>query len=359
MLAALAQLRGRIEPLFLSPREGRLAEEVRRAGFTCRGFDVRDAAGRRRESDVLVEELELLAATCGVRLVHANSLAMGRLTGRLAQRRGAAGKIVCTAHVRDIVGLSRRAVDDLNANDRLFAVSRATRDWHVAQGLNGETTSVLYNGVDLDLFHPADDAAERAALRRALGLPVEADLAAVIGQIGLRKGLDVLTAAAPLLVHRCPRLHLVIVGERVSGKPESAALELQVRAGFDAAGMAGRVHWLGYRDDVPALLRAVDLLIHPARQEPLGRVLLEAAASALPIVATDVGGTPEILSDGASALLTPMGDAARLATAVGAVLDDCSLARRLGAAARREMLQRFAIDARAAELGDAWEQALE
>jgi glycosyltransferase involved in cell wall biosynthesis len=276
---------------------------------------------------------------------------MGRLTGAAASQL----HIPCTAHLRDILNLSTAAVADLNRNRRLVAVSHATRDFHVAQGLAGSRVDVIYNGIDCAAFAPR---AATGWLKAELRLPADAFLIAAIGQIGLRKGLDVLAGAAVVNRDRLLGAHYLIVGERHSAKPESVTFERSLIECFADAGMSDRLHMLGRRSEVPRLLNEIDLLVHPARQEPFGRVLLEAAASGVPIVASDVGGTREML-DHDSAWLVPAGDAAVLAGAIQDACDRPELRRSKAAAARRRILQDFAIESRAAELGRFWRSVLE
>jgi len=306
-----------------APPAGPLAETLRQQGIEVEPFC---AAGMR-------EELAALIARRRPALVHANSLSMGRLSGPVVAALG----IPSMAHLRDILKLSRQAVADLNCHGRLAAVSRATRSFHVAQGLDAEKTRVLYNGVDLGEFcrRPCT-----GYLHRELALPPKARLVGTIGQIGPRKGQDVLARAAAQIAGERPDVHFLVVGERCSGKAESREFE---KALHDAAAtMPGRFHLLGVRPDVPCLLSELDLLVHPARQEPLGRVLLEAAAAAVPVVATDVGGTREIFPPRPkSALLVPPGDPEALATAIRDVLGDRGLASRLVLRARRRAEQMF------------------
>jgi glycosyltransferase involved in cell wall biosynthesis len=273
---------------------------------------------------------------------------MGRLTGALAPRLN----IPCCAHLRDIIGLSAAAVTDLNRNARLVAVSRATRDYHVARGIDPDRVQVIYNGVDVETFRPHPT---EGWLRRELGLPADRFVVAAIGQICLRKGQDVLAEAAALNAGALPNAHYVLVGERYSSKPESIDFEQRIAERFADAGIAERLHVLGYRNDVPRLLNEIDLLAHPARQEPLGRVLLEAGAAGRPIVATDVGGTPEIVCNGESALLVPPGDPLSLAAAIRRLVGDAALRRRLGIAARQRITDRFPIAACAAQLTRLWQ----
>ncbi|MBX3411954.1 MAG: glycosyltransferase [Pirellulales bacterium] len=273
-------------------------------------------------------------------LLHANSLKMGRISGPVVAQMN----LPSVAHLRDILRLSQGSIDDLNQHRRLLAVSHATRDYHVAQGIAAEKTHVMYNGVDLARFRPH---APDGWLRRELDLPREALLVGNIGQLVQRKGLDVLAQAAGMLAKSHLRLHYLIIGERYSRKPEALAYEQQVRQTFHNLGLQQRVHFLGVRHDVDLILPELDLLVHAARQEPLGRVLLEAAACGTAIVATDVGGTREIFpSHEPAAMLVPPDRPERLAAAMATLAGDAALRCELGAAARRRAVEAF--DAQAA-----------
>lgn len=321
----------------IAPEEGPLAAAVHERGWELIPFATRCGAGPRKSAAALRGELRALALHRAPAVIHANSLAMGRLLGPVAAELG----VPSLAHLRDIIGLSAQAVCDLNLNGRLLAVSHATRDFHLGQGLDAAKTRVLYNGVDLERFCPRPPT---GALHCELGLPADAQLIGTVGQIGLRKGLDVLVAAAERIAPAIPRAHWVIVGERSSDKDESRRFEADLRAAAAEGPLAGRLHLLGRRGDVPALLCEWTMLVHAARQEPLGRVLLEAGATGVPIAATAVGGTREIFpAECGAARLVPAGDAAALAEAMAALLTDAELRRSLSQAARRRAEAQFDI----------------
>jgi glycosyltransferase involved in cell wall biosynthesis len=317
----------------MAPPEGPLAEMCLARGVELLPFRSLDFDGNRLPQSRRREHLASRIAQFRPDLLHANSLSMARLVGPVA----AALELPSLGHLRDIIKLSARAIRDLNANTRLLAVSEATRRFHVAAGVSAEKTYVLYNGVDLERFRPR---AASGYLHRELGLPPDARLAGVIGQIGLRKGHDVLAQAARRLAERLPNLHYVIVGSRWSEKSESRHFEAALHAAADA--MPGRFHFVGERADVDRLLNELTLLVHPARQEPLGRVLLEAAASGVAVVATDVGGTPEIFPPSSgSALLVPPDNPDAMADAIAAVATDAALQASLSASARRRAESTF------------------
>jgi glycosyltransferase involved in cell wall biosynthesis len=336
-----------VEIAAAAPPEGPLAAALAQRRIPHVALELRTASDTRVPRDIACERLLAAIESTRPDVVHANSLAMGRLTGAIAERLC----VPTVAHLRDILGLSAAAMADLNRNHQLVAVSRATRAFHVAQGLDAKRTDVVYNGVDSERFRPRPAS---GCLRRELRLPPDAFLIGTIGQIGLRKGQDVLAEAAVHVAARVPRAHYVLVGERHSSKAESIAFERSVVEHFANADLGDRLHRVGYREDVPSLLNKLDLLVHPAHQEPLGRVLLEAAASGLPIIATNVGGTPEILTDSESARLVPPGDARRLAEAIVELAGDAGLRDRLGRAARRRVVEQFPIGAAADRLLALW-----
>jgi glycosyltransferase involved in cell wall biosynthesis len=317
---------GGFEPAVAFPAGGRLERALARLGVECvpwqpAAFPGEPLAARRaRLADLLL----------GFRpgLVHANSLAMGRLSGPVA----AELDIPSLSHVRDMVRLSRAARADLSRHARLLAVSNAAGEFLVQQGVPRDKVFTLYNGIDLARFHPR---AATGWLHADLGLPTDRLLIGTVGQLVMRKGHDVLARAAAAVASQVPQAHFVVVGSRSSRKAEAMRHEACLRAAFSAGALAGRGHFLGYREDVDLLLGEFTLLAHPARQEPLGRVLLEAAAAGLPIVATDVGGTREIFPPEAGAAhLVPGDNPVLLARAIVSVARDADVRRRLGAAAR-------------------------
>lgn len=339
------------EFIAIAPPTGDLADALARESIEHAAFRSHDEAGKKLSRESLCDELVRMVARLSPDLLHANSLSMARLTGAVQDRLA----IPSTAHLRDILKLSRTTVKDINANRAIFAVSSATRDYHVQQGIDESKVSVVYNAVDCQRFKPRP---VTGSLRRELNLPADSFITLTVGQIGLRKAQDVLAAAAPRIAQHTSDIHFVIVGQRNSSKAESIAFEQNLSDLFESAGLADRLHLLGYRHDVDHLLNEADLLVHPAKQEPLGRVLLEAAASGLPIVATNVGGTTEIVTDNISARLIPPANAQRLADAVIEMANDPTLRMRFADAARQHMLANFNAQKTGAKLGEVWEQIL-
>lgn len=323
------------------PQAGPLADQLGRHDVPVVDWDVQQKLAGRSLADRRAA-LEKLLRRTAPDLLHANSLAMSRLSGPVVARLA----ICSIGHLRDIVRLSKQAMADVNCHGRLLAVSAATRDWHVQQGLDPAKVHVAHNGVDLDFFHPQP---ANGYLHRELQIPPERKLIATIGQLVLRKGVDVCLAAVSEVFSRQGDVELLIIGERYSNKDEAIRHERELRQAADRPPLRGRVHFLGYRQDIPRLLNELHLLLHTAREEPLGRVLLEAAASGVAIVATDAGGTREIFPDSVGAIVIPAGNPAACAGAVCELLRDEDRRRRLGRAARKRAAAKFSAP-RAAEV---------
>lgn len=324
---------------FACPSVGPWADALRRRGLKIAAALDRPPGAASRKDDRYERLAKVLRAE-RYDLLHANSLAMSLLAATATRDFG----VPALGHLRDIVRLSAAKIAQLNLHTRLLAVSAATRAFHLAQGLAAEKTFVLYNGVDLEEFRPRAAADDR--LHRELGLPSETPLVGLVGQVILRKGFDAALTALVAALRTRPEVRAVVVGERLSDKPETVEYERRLHAIVAEGRIADRVHWLGRRDDVADVLRASALLLHLPRQEPLGRVLLEAAACATPIVTTDVGGTREIfpamVADGA--WLVPVDDDRAAAAACGQLLDDAALRARIGAAGRRRMCEVFSVE---------------
>lgn len=205
---------------------------------------------------------------------------------------------------------------------------------------------VIPNGVE---FGPAPGPAERAAARQRYGLAAR-PLLLFVGRLVEAKNL-------PLLLQALARLPAALrpltwlAGEG----PERARLEsLRSALALDAD-----VVLLGERSDTAELMRAADLLVLPSREEGLSNVLLEAMAAALPVVASDAGGSPELVADGRSGLLFPNGDVEALGDALTRLLTDPVLRAQMGSAARTRIEREFAIDTLVQRSLDRYDRCLE
>jgi glycosyltransferase involved in cell wall biosynthesis len=225
---------------------------------------------------------------------------------------------------RDIPRLHRAILRvTLSRAHRLIAVSEAVaRSARVSLG-SLRRLVVVRNGVDLARF---DDPClpSRDAMRRALGLPPDAPVALCVARLSPEKDVAAFLEAAALVPETAA--NFLVAGDG----PLRPSLEQQI----ELLRLKDRARLLGARQDIPALLRAADVLCVPSREEGLGLAAVEAMASGLPVVATRVGGLPEVVTDGETGLLVAPGDRAALAAALTGLLSSPAYARRLGEAGR-------------------------
>jgi glycosyltransferase involved in cell wall biosynthesis len=338
LLTLLPRLAADCRITVAAPADGPLVVALGELGIDHVCWDVRDTQGDRLPNQQVEQALLKLVSATGPDIVHANSLSMSRVLGRVR------AQLPCASigHLRDMLNLSNKALSDIACLDRVLAVSHATREWFIERGLPAERVVTVYNGVDLERFTPGIPDGSLAA---ELELPEESLLLGAIGQIVQRKGWSQLLTAVASCFSRHPGPQLVIVGDRWSGKQEAVEYEQQLLQQANRPPLANRVHWLGYRHDVAQLLPQFSVLVHAARQEPLGRVLLESAACGVPVIATECGGTREIFpaqSDGA--VLVEVDNESQLAEAIGRLLSDPELRQQLGRAGRSNAESRFSAD---------------
>jgi glycosyltransferase involved in cell wall biosynthesis len=152
--------------------------------------------------------------------------------------------------------------------------------------------------------------------------------------------MDFYLRAARILLDEGRDVRFLVIGAVSVEKSYKSEMEELARK----LNLEGNVIFTGQREDVADILRDVDLVVHPSLSEGLSNVILEAMAAALPVVATRVGGTPELVRDGATGLLVPPGNASDLAQAIARLLDDPALARGFGDTGRQRIIQEFSID---------------
>ncbi len=220
--------------------------------------------------------------------------------------------------------------------DAFVAMSRVIRDEMLGAGVPRERIVLLPHGVDTERFRPAATG-EKGALRRELGLP-EGVLAVYSGRLLRGKGLETLLDAFAAIADRAAGLGLVLVG---SGEGQALSIEDELRRRVAQRGLGTRVAFAGRVERVEDYLRAADLFVFPSVFEALGIALVEAAACALPAVASRTGGIVDVVEDGGSGCLVAPGDAAALCEVLLRLAGDDALRTRMGREARAIALARF------------------
>ena len=227
----------------------------------------------------------------------------------------------------------RRLVNPLLSIKRghLRAVSIDLERHMVAEGFPPGRFRVLYNGID-----PGEEPStrQREAARAALGLPPGAFVVGTAGRLDPVKNLDLLLRTHAILAAARHQTHLVIVGDG----PERAALTDRAAA----LGISGSVSFTGYRDDARFLMSAFDVYVNCSTYEGVSLTILEAMAAELAVVATPVGGTPEVVVDQQTGRLVPA-SAGLLADAIGQLASDEQRRRAMGKAGRRRVEQQFSM----------------
>ncbi len=198
---------------------------------------------------------------------------------------------------------------------------------------------VIHNGVPLQRFYPGAGG-ERA--RRALGLTPEQVAVGIVGNFGPVKRLELFLQAAAVLGPGLPHVRFVIVGGEVF--PEHRGRDAALRAEAGRHGVEERVRFLGVREDMPAVMDALDMLVSTSEVEACSRSILEAMASGIPVIGADAGGTPELIVPGETGLLFPVGDARALASAIRRLAEDAPLRKAMGRAGRIAAQARFNIE---------------
>lgn len=265
--------------------------------------------------------LRRLARERGAEILHAHTSHAHALGLPSARTLGI--PLVVSRRVESRPGLGRMARRKYRAPEAHFvAVSRSVAQGLAAAGVPRERIEVIPDGIDLERFP-----------RGADPRPADAEVRFVnVAAMSPEKDQATLLQAFAVLESDDPRVRLTIAG--------SGPLEAELKALVASLGLE-RVAFAGWREDVPALLAAGDAFVLSSRREGLGSSIMEAMAAGLPVVATRVGGIPELVRDGETGTLVEPGDASGLARAMGRLAADGPLRRSMAAAARSEALSRF------------------
>jgi glycosyltransferase involved in cell wall biosynthesis len=217
------------------------------------------------------------------------------------------------------------------ATTHLVAVSQQVREFYEARGVGRGRWQVVYNGVDTS----AAPRRERGAAFLELGLGKDDPVVGLVGRLVPAKAPEVFVRALALAVARVPGLRGLVVGDG----PLRSELEAEARR----LGLGASVVFAGVRHDVPELLPGLDALAFSSLREGLSMAMLEAMAAGVPVVATDVGGTPELIVHGVTGLLVPPGRPESLADALVGLLEDEDGRDAIREAARRCVEERFSL----------------
>jgi glycosyltransferase involved in cell wall biosynthesis len=288
-----------------------------------------------------------------IQVIHAH-LFLANLAARLIGRLAGVPVVICTHHDTDLdMGLHQRLAERATASlsDTVVACSEAVRRYALrTYGLRPGQVRTLRNAIAT--AEPAIASTTRDAVRREIGAGPGDLLVGTVGRlVEPKKGIPVFLAAARRMADSLPTVRFVIVGDG----PARAHLE----ALATREGVGHRTVFTGLRRDIPRVMHALDLFVQPSNWEGFGLTLLEAMSVGLPVVATRVGGVPEVVVDGGTGLLVPPADPAAMSRACLDLLSERERAARLGEAGRQRACSEFPIDRLVTETAELYRELLE
>lgn len=228
--------------------------------------------------------------------------------------------------------------------DKILVNADAIRHWLADQGVSQSKLQVVKNGIDMQPYEAAKTA---NGIRRELGIPQDARLVIMLARLNPQKGIDELLNAAGHIRKRNPDVHFLIVGEKLEFKNgeifQDSDYHEHLQHLSETLGISDFVWFTGHRSDVAALLSQSFVSVLPSYSEGLSNSLIESMAAGLPLVATNVGGNPELVKPGVNGLLIPVRDVNALVTAINTILDDPDLAAQYGEASLRLCHEQFSM----------------
>jgi len=366
LLSLLAALPDTVSSLVATPR-GRLDAEVRRLGLGTTSIPGTAGSLRLHPLHTPRALLEMAAAAGFVRmaarrhradLIHANSIRAGIVLG-LAHSSSAS-----IVHVRDCLPpgpLTTATMRLIAATATTVVANSEYTARSVRRAAPNARLEVVHNPVDLKRWDP--DRIDRVRTRAGLGDAGErAMLMGVVAQLSPWKGQDTAIEALRILREEGIDAHLLLIGSAKfvarATRFDNEGYVAGLRTLVADAGLENYVSWLGEREDVPELVSALDVLLLPSWEEPFGRALIEAMAMGVPVVATNLGGPPEIIEDGREGYLVAPREPGAWARAIGRIAEEPERGRQMGDAGRQRVREAFSVEHHVAAMLNVYERAL-
>jgi glycosyltransferase involved in cell wall biosynthesis len=282
------------------------------------------------------------------------SAAKASLYGRLAARLAGVPVVIFTAHgfpfhhfMRRLLRWGLMALEKAMSRwctDMVVSVSEADRRYAIAKGIvPAHRIVTIQNGIDVNRPIPQQDAA-----RHALALAPQAPVVGMVGRLSRQKAPEDFLRAAALVAQEFPEAIFLVAGDG----PLRSRLERLAMA----LGIANQVRFLGFRDDIPLVMAALNVFVLCSLWEGLPLTVLEAMAASRAVVATAVNGVAEVVQDGCTGLLAPPQGVQQLAAHIAALLRDPARARAMGEAGRRRVCEQFSIERTVAQLSELYQE---
>ena len=323
--------------------QGPFAEMVREEGFRVESVSF-DRSFKIFRHAATIGELAALFRREKFDIVHVHN-PVAALVGRVAARRAGVACIVYTAHgfyFHEHMPVLKRgffiALEWLAGRVTHVLFTQSAEDAETARRLRlipGSHIEAIGNGVDAKRFHAKGTAAARARVREDIGTPANRVAIMTLGRLVAEKGFPELIAAM-----RDVDADLWVIGERLESDHAHGIEDTFTLARTDKS-LKGRVHFLGYRNDIPELLRAADIFVSASHREGMPRSIIEAMMCGLPVVATNIRGSREEVIDGETGSLVAVKQPRVLAEALKTLAGDPAKRKKWGAAGRRRALELY------------------
>src|SRR5882724_10812681 len=346
--------REHFEPVVACPQNSRMMEMVQGLRVRTRSLPALDARFTWRLDRIIGYLISFARVIrCARRLVideapdiiHANSIRAGMVMS--AATMGLGMPVIWHAHdilPRHPLSTAIRLFTVVTRRNRILGVSKAVSDRFrgaILRPLGRRVpVGVIHNAVDLKRFRA--DAEGREEMRRALGLSQAQPVIGVVGQLTPRKGQLELIEAFAGVSGEVKDAVLLVVGTSLFNRDGEYVTQLE--QAVESLGMRGRVYFLGQRDDIPQLMQGVDVLVVNSHEEPFALTVLEGLSSGTVVLATSVGGTPEMIRHGENGWLVKARAQNALAKAMLTLFGDQSLRRQIGREGRQSAIARFSTN---------------
>jgi glycosyltransferase involved in cell wall biosynthesis len=269
-------------------------------------------------------------------LIHANTNFVSEYSGILSFWM----KIPAIGHIRDIEQFGRMGRWMIRQNTKVIAISEAVKRYLLGERIPEHQIVRVYDGVDLGQYQPHQPIP--SCVKEAREDLKNSVIVGLIGQIGERKGHLYLLEAARTLVQAHPNVRFWIVGKEPAHSKERYTERLYQYV--ERNHLEQYVTFWGFRTDIPKILAQLDILVLPSLQEPFGKIVIEAMAMEKPVVASKVGGVPEIVVDGKTGLLIPPGDSDAIRQALESLISDQETRKEMGVEGRKRVEQMFTLE---------------
>jgi len=330
--------RSKFSPIFILPQDGPLASELRKLDVEVIFMEFPRIRKGRKVLSTIRKILKVIKEK-RAQLLHSNSIRThiyAAIAARLA-------KIPVVWHERNLLTNERIDPDRLFSflPDKIICNSWAIARRFIKKGRLPDKVSVIYNGVDTRQFNPQTSGAK---IRNEFSLGDSTILVGMISRLGPDKGQDHFLQAAKMLLDSASKqeIKFLVVGDAVfeEDKWREAYLENMAKE----LGLDNRVIFTGFRKDMSDVIAALDIVVLASDAEPCGRVIFEAMACSKPVVATDSGGTPEIVKDSETGFLFRPKQPQELADKIGQLIKNPGLARKMGQEGRKRIEADFKIE---------------